>query len=329
MSAGHDARRFCITAARIVYNKAMEIRHGAVTWLDVRLYPQDEDGEPDPALQELAARFHLHPVIVKELEVPSTRARVETYDHHLFMIYQFPIWDPVERVSRRGEIDLIVTGDCVVTVRYDELTPIREFARRVEDEDFANAAFGNTLQLSYYILGEILNFNQRQLRHIREKVEEAASGLFKDNELEMVKHISYLKRDLSEYRIIFRPQTQVLNSFLAAGKKFWGPESEPYLSDLEGNHLRLMNQLEDLHAGVRDFESTNNQLLNIKGADVMQKLTVAAFLTFPLVLFASLFTVHLQGIPLTTHPYGFWIMVGIMIIAAAGMLSYFKWKKWL
>ncbi len=307
----------------------MEIRHGAVTWLDLRLYHQDEDGEPDPALKELAERFHLHPVVVKELETPSMRARVEANGHYLFMIYQFPVWDPKERVSRRAEIDLIITGNHVVTIRYDDLTSPQEFARKLDDPDFAAVAFKDTLQLTYHLASEVLMFNNRQLRHIREKVEEIADGLFKNNEKELLHHISYLKRDISEYRIIFSPQAQVLRSLQVNGVKFWGPESEPYLSDLVGDHLRLMNQVEDYVMAVRDFEQTNNQLLDIKSNEVMKTFTVMAFLTFPLTLVASLFAMRVNGTPFLEHPYGFWIIIGIMIIIASGMLAYFKGKGWL
>jgi len=307
----------------------MEITHGSVTWLDMRLVPHNEEEEVDPELEELARRFHLHPVVVKELSTPSARSRVEAYKDYLFLIYQFPVYDHEEKVSRRAEIDLIISKDRVITVRYDGMTTPDGFVEKLEDPDFAATAFKDTLQLTYHLVNEILFFNQRQLRHIREKVEEASAGLFKDNERDMLRHISYLKRDISEYRVIFNPQAQVLNSLQLAGMKFWGPESEPYLSDLVGNHLRLMNQLEDYRAAARDFEGTNNQLLDIKNGEVMKTFTVLAFLTFPLTFIAALFTVPLQGVPFIGHPYGWWIVAGLMIITASGMLAYFKGKGWL
>lgn len=309
----------------------MEITHGAVTWRDIRIKRHQEDIEtpPSPELQKLGAEFGIHPVIIKELETPSARARVEVYDNYLFLVYQYPVYDAAEKVSRRAEIDFIITQSHVITIGYEAVAFFGEFTRKLQEGDFADPAFKNTFQLTYHLIEEVLNFNQRQLRHVGEKVEEVSLGLFRANERAMLELISYVKRDISEYRVIFSPQAQLLTSLQANGAKFWGVDAAPYLNDLVGDHLRLMNQLEDYRAAVLDYESTNNQLLNIKSAEVMKTLTLMAFITFPLVPLIGLFTVHLKGIPLIEHPLGFWMLVGVCILAVSGMLMYFKARKWL
>jgi len=308
----------------------METTHGAVTWHDIRLkHPRTEEMPPQPELEKLGAQFNIHPLIIKELETPSARARVETYENYLFLVYQFPVYDPEEKVSPRAEIDFIITQSHVITVGYENMWAFSEFARRLQQGEIPEPEFKNTFQLTYLLIEDILNFNQRQLRHIGEKVEEVSLGLFKENEREMLQLISYVKRDISEYRVIFSPQAQLLSSLQSNGAKFWGVDAAPYLNDLVGDHLRLMNQLEDYRGAVLDYESTNNQLLNLKSNEVMKTLTLMAFITFPLVPLIGLFTVHLKGIPLVEHPFGFWMLTGLCILAVSAMLMVFKAKKWL
>ena len=65
---------------RIRYNKIMEtIKTGKVTWIDV-LNPTEEE------LSVLKRKFRLHEIIVKELQEPSARARVEQYDGYIYLI---------------------------------------------------------------------------------------------------------------------------------------------------------------------------------------------------------------------------------------------------
>ena len=225
-----------------------------------------------------------------------------------------------DKSTERTEIDFIVTKNAIATVHYEALEGV------LDTFDFGNPA--SSLELFYKLIEHLLNFEERQLRHIREKVELIGREIFKDKEKEVLEHITYLKRDISEYRIVVRLQGPILNSLLAQGKKFWGGDAEVYLNDLLGDHLKVVNQLEDYREAVSDFEDTNNQLMNLKINTVMKTFTLLSFLTFPFVLLASLFSMNTDDTPIIGLPHAFWIIVGIMAVGMATLAAYFKNKKW-
>lgn len=281
-------------------------------WFDI-LRPTKRD------LDWLKNKFHIHPVIIEELKEPSARSRVEVYDSYLYLIYYFPVYDPEEETSRRTEIDFLITKNTVVTVHYEKLEAINDLKIKSEKD---------SLKLTYKILETFLNFQERQLRHIREKVEDIGNELFKDREKEVLKKVSRVKRDVSEYRIITRHQGVILRSLLRHGPKFWGEESEVYLNDLVGDHLKIVNQVEDYRDAVGDFEDTNNQLMDLKTNEVMKTFTTLSFLTFPFVLLATIFNMNVGGLPFASNPYGFWIIFAFMAVAMAVLAAYFKKKGW-
>lgn len=292
----------------------MEIeKNKHVQWIDIEK-PTGKD------LIWLDEKFHLHPVIVDELRGPSARAIVESYDHYLYFIYYFPVYDWAEAASVRTEIDFIVAKDAVVTIHYEPLNDSLD-TFELKDEQ-------NTLELLHRIVEHLLIFEDRQLRHIREKVELIGRDIFKDKEKEVLERITYLKRDVSEYRIIVRLEEPILRSLLAVGKKFWGGDAEIYLNDLMGEQLKVMNQLEDYRSAIADFEDTNNQLMNLKINTVIKTFTLLSFLTFPFVLIATLFSMNTRDTPLVNLPNAFWIVVSGMVAAMATLIVYFKKKKW-
>ena len=67
-------------------------------------------------IRETARDLKLHQLIAHELLEPSNRSVVENYDGRIFLVYHLPIWNDVEKTSRRGEIDVVVTEDTVLTV---------------------------------------------------------------------------------------------------------------------------------------------------------------------------------------------------------------------
>lgn len=284
-----------------------------VQWIDVQK-PTGKD------LAWLKEKFKLHPVIVDELRGPSARAHVEAHDGYLYFIYYFPLYDKEDGASVRTEIDFIITKNAIATVHYEPLTGVLD--------TFDLGTIGSSLQLFYHLIEHLLNFEERQLRHVREKVEAVGREIFHDKEKEVLETITYLKRDVSEYRIVVRLQRPILDSLLVKGREFWGKDSEIYLNDLIGDHLKVVNQLEDYREAISDFEDTNNQLMNLKINTVMKTFTSLSFLTFPFMLLAALFSMNVQGTPLVNFPNSFWIIFGIMIIGMVTLGMYFRNKKW-
>ncbi len=271
-------------------------------------------------LSWLKKEFGLHPIIVDELKGPSARAHVENYDGYLFFVYYFPSYDLADASSIRTEIDFIVTKDSVVTVHYGPVAGALD--------KFKVAGEKSSLMLLYHILSNLILFEERQLRHIREKVEQVGQAIFKDKEREVLERLTYLKRDISEYRIVVRLQRQIFESLLTRGKDFWGDDAAVYLNDLIGDQLKVVNQIEDYRDAVADFEDTNNQLMNVKINTAMKTFTTLSFLTFPFMLVAAVFSMHTLGTPLIDNPNGFWIIVGVMAVCIISLIIYFRKKKW-
>jgi magnesium transporter len=285
-----------------------------VTWVDI-LKPTEKE------LAQLKREFHLHPVIVEELRGPSARTRVEAQPNYLYFVYYFPIYDDEEGVSTRTEIDFIVSRNKVVTVHYE---PLKQALGQ-----FSDKGARSSLELMCDLVRELVTFEERQLRHIREKVETVGHELFKNHEKDILEKINYLKRDVSEYRIVVRLQEPTLKSLLANSERFWDGDAEIYLTDLLGEQSKIVSQLEDVREAISDFEETNTGLMNLKINNVMKTLASLSFVAFPAILLAEIFTMNTRGMPIVDRPDAFWIVLGAMAILVLGMYWFFKRRDWL
>ncbi|MEK9173332.1 MAG: CorA family divalent cation transporter [Patescibacteria group bacterium] len=301
----------------------MSIIKGKISWVDI-LNPDKNN------LEWLRKEFKFSHLIIDQLKAPSPLSIIQAHRDYLFLIYYFPIYDTKEKVSRRTEIDFLITRKGVVTVRYDEIEIFTHLLTSLKPE---NKYFEDPLVLVHKLIKSLLQFQNRQLSHIREKLESISGELFKDLERErekgLLERISYIKRDISQYRIIVRPQAHILNSFFEVGCGFLGSDCRLYSSDLLGEQMKIMDQLEDYRQAVEDSETTNLQLINLKNSQVIKTFTIMAFLTFPMVLFATLFSMNTVDTPIVSQPHGFWIVLGFMLVAVGGMVLYFKKKDWL
>jgi Mg2+ and Co2+ transporter CorA len=243
-----------------------------------------------------------------------------------------PIFDIDDRASRKGEIDMLVTAQGVITVTYENLEPIHAITEKIDtDPHYKDRVLGkNSVRLLYDIMEACLAYSLRQLRHVEEKIDYVRARMFKEEEQNLVRVISYVKRDLLSYHLITRAQASIFTSLNKVGQQFFGESSAIYFSNLEGDFLKVLQLCENYKETAEAFESTNAQLLNIKMTKVMQRFSVLAFLTFPIMVFLALFTIDTISRPIVGKtPYDFWILTGVVIGATAIMTAVFSRKGWL
>jgi len=291
------------------YMQTQKNKH--VRWIDI-----SEPTEKDIA--SLKKMFGLHPLIADELRQPSARARVEVAKDYLFFIYYFPLYDTKDEVSVRSEVDIIASKDTIVTVHYEPLESVLG--------DFTLDDAKTSLELLVRLVEHLLIFEERQLRHIREKVEQIGLDVFKNQEQGVLERIMSLKRDISEYRLSVRLQEPILKSLLQKGVEFWDSDAEVYLTELIGEQMKVINQIQDYRETIADFEETNNQLTNLKINRIIKRLTAISLIAFPAMLFEGLFAMKVENAPLADSPYSFWIVTAIMVIITSCIFAYFKKK---
>lgn len=296
---------------------------GKIRWLDI-INPNLED------LDFLKVNFNFHPLIIEELKKPSTRSKVEIYNHYLFIVYYLPGYEPQTRTSCAKEIDFLLTRECLITVRYEEIEPLDKLFKDLEkDPELKERILSrNSGYLLYEILEKGLEFSLRQLVHINEKIKLVEEGIFKGEHKKMIEEISFVKRDILDQRLIAKPQKTILESLLLKGTNFFGKEMEVYFNDLLGDYEKIWNTLENLKETIESLEDTNNTFFESRLNEIMKILTIMAFITFPLTLLSSIFSMNVAGTPLVDHPFGFWIVISMMLFLSALFLIFFKIKKW-
>jgi magnesium transporter len=292
-----------------------------ITWIDI-INPKNEE------LQILQEKFNLHPILTQELKEPSTRSKIEIYDHLMFIVYYFSNYNESEKTSEAIEVDFVITKNTLVTVRYKKYEPIEEVFETLQKDPNHQYLNQSAAHLLYFILESGLIFSLRQLTHIQEKIKDIEKRMFQGEHKSLIEKIAIVKRDILDQRIIARLQHPILESLKAKGINFFGKNLEIYFNDLLGDYEKLWMSIDNLKETIESLENTNNTFFESRTNEIIKILTLMAFITFPLTLFSSIFSMNTSHTPLISSPYGFWYIVGLMVVFALVLLIIFKKKKW-
>jgi len=279
----------------------------------------------------LGQTFNFHGLVLDELSRPTARPRVDNFGQYLYMVLHFPIFEEQERKTHPREVDFILTKKELITVAYEPVSPLEDFFKKCSIEKSCEDLYASKTpaHLLFYVLQCLYGFALRELDHIQENINRIEEEIFSGREREVVEELSIVRRDIIDFRRAIKPQLMTLESLFEHGAAMFGSALKPFLAGLVGEFTKVWDLLENNKEALDALYDNNATLLEVKQNDIMKVLTIMAFTTFPLVLFAQLFGMNTMATPIVGSPNDFWIIVGIMVAATVGMFLFFKSKKWL
>ena len=152
--------------------------------------------------------------------------------------------------------------------------------------------------------------------------------MFERRAEDVVRDLSNVKQEIISYRKIIKPERTTLRLLERRVERFLPEELDLYFDDIVDGAERIWDLLDNYKEVVEGLESTNESVISHRQNDVLRILTVFSAILLPLTLLASVFGMNV-AFPGEGTAHGFWIIVAVMVAAGAGMLGFFRWKRWL
>ena len=210
-----------------------------------------------------------------------------------------------------SELDIVMTDKYLITGHDQDIFQLRDFFQRLQrskklQEQYMSQSPGYLL---YYIIEDLLESCFPKIDHINKNLDKVEEEIFKGNEKEMVHEISYVKRDILNFRRTLKPQKSVLESLARDNYPMIDADLRSYYQDLVGTNIRVWSALENAKETIESLEETNDALLSNKLNTTMKVLTIFSAVMLPMTVISSILSMSMN-IPLSHNPHAFWIYVG-------------------
>ena len=299
-----------------------QIQTKKITWVDFT----------EPSADEILflKKIKLHPLAIEEFSMPSARPKASLYGHCLYLTLHIPLFDKENRRTFPSELDIVITDNYLITGHDRDIYQLRDFFSKLQrskklQEKYMNQSPGYLL---YYVIETLLESCFPKIDHINTNLDKVEEEIFKGNEKEMVCEISYVKRDILNFRRTLKPQKSVLESLARDNYPMIDSDLRSYYQDLVGTNIRVWSALENAKEVVESLEDTNGALLSNKLNHTMKVLTVFSAIFLPMTVVSNILAMS-APIPWGHSNYGFWIWIGIMFVISLITIGIFKVKKWI
>lgn len=297
--------------------------HG-LTWLNIESPTQLETAW-------LAEHYDFHPLDLEDvLSRRRQRAKIDEYPDYLFIVLHFPRFDKRAGRLQAAELNLFVAEDLMITLPNEPLKPLSALWSRCERSEAAREQYmaKGPGFLLYEIVDTMYDYCFPILDKIGAKLDAIEPAIFEERSEDVVRDISNAKQEIIAYRKIIKPERATLRMLERSTERFLPEDLDLYFDDIVDAAERVWDLLDNYKEVIEGLESTNEAFISHSQQYRLQLLTVVTVILLPLTLLASVFGMNVR-VPGEGDITAFWIIVGIMVVLGVGLVTLFRWRRWL
>ena len=283
------------------------------------------DVNDDASRLWLAEHGGLDSTIVESLLADETRPRSYSTDNGLLTVLRGVNTNPGEDPEDMVSVRLWIEPDRIISTRRRRLLSIVDTRDSLEKGVGPETSGGFLAALTGRMADRIGDF----VDGIEDDVGAAEEQLGNQDQATFRHVISALRRKIASVRRFLAPQRDALDR-LYRQPGLWFSNTE--IHDMREEADRITRYLEDLDLARERTMVLREEFLAQLAQEQnsrMYVLSVVAAIFLPLTFVTGLLGMNVGGLPGLESPRGFLGSVVVMIVAAAALLSFFRWKKWL
>jgi magnesium transporter len=291
-----------------------------VTWINIDGIHQVE------IIEKLGSHFGLHPLLLEDILNTEQRPKMEDFGDYIFVVLKMLYHNEAEIEAE--QVSLIFGSNFVISLQEregDVFDPIRERIRKGKGRiRKAGADY-----LAYALLDAIVDNCFLILETLGERIEDTEQQLAANPVPETLQLIRKLKKGMIFLRKAIWPLREVVSGLERCESVLIHESTGAYLRDVYDHTIQVIDTVEsyrDMVSGMLDIYLSS---ISNKMNEVMKVLTIFAAIFIPLTFVAGIYGMNFRFMPELGWQWGYPMILIVMGSIAAGMLNYFRRKRWL
>jgi magnesium transporter len=318
----YDQSRFEILKD-ISLDEAMSFRStDTVSWINL-------SGIHDVELiDEFGKRFDIHPLALEDILNTHHRPKLDEHEGFSLIILKMLFFNDETLTLETEQISLLLGQHYVISFQElegDVFDGVRDRLQR---------GSGKIRQrgpdyLAYALIDSIVDSYFHILEKIGDRLVQLEEELISNPDSSMLTTIHHYKRELLLLRKSVWPLREVISQLHKEDSPLISEGTQIYLRDLYDHTVQAIDTLEIFRDTVTGLQDLYMSSVSNRMNEIMKVLTIMASIFIPLTFIAGIYGMNFEYIPELKWRYSYFLLWGFMASCAAGMLVYFRRKKWL
>jgi len=298
---------------------SMLARTDSLLWVDMQ-----DHGESGERL--LADVFKFHPLAIEDTVSERSVVKLEEYDGDLFAVFKLLDYQGGVDELKVSEVDIFMGKQLVVTVHRQR--------HRVFDFLFTQALRNDRMMsrgadlLFHAIVDAVVDSFNITLDIIESQVDEVEIIVLKEPDEAVVREIFRLRRSIATLKRVAGPQREVILKITNGNLPLISDRARIYFRDIY-DHVNRINEIADsdresLIAALEVYFSS----VSTKTNEIIRVLTVFTAIVMPATFLVGLWGMNFKYMPELEWKYGYVFFWVVLFVVTAGLLIYFRRRRW-
>ena len=316
----YDRQNYNRFIAKDVAEIIPQIKKDQVNWVNL-------DGLSNLSIiDSLQSHFSLHSLLVEDI-LNDQRPKAEEYEDYLFVTLKMLYRIDGPEVDYE-QISFVLGTNYLLTFQEKEGDLFDAFRERIR-QDQGRVRKKKADYLLYRLIDITVENYYNVLDNIGEQIDEIEDSIRSNTSDESFNKIQVIKKELIYLHKALYPLRDALGKVLKDESDFIREENVPYFRDVYDHVIHLIDSLDtyrDLTSGLTDqYMNIQNSKLN----EVIRVLTIISTIFIPLTFIVGVYGMNFEYLPELHWKHGYATVWVLMLSIAAGMLAYFRYKRWI
>lgn len=278
-------------------------------------------------LEKIGVLYDMHPLTLEDILNTDHRPKAEDYGHYFYIVFKMLSYDDKSHRIDAEQVSVVLGRGYVLSFQEKEgdvFGPLRQSLRQGKGRVRKMGAD----YLAYSLLDAVVDNYFCVLERVGERIELLEDLLVRESSSTTLREVHNLKREMIFLRRAVWPLREVVNNLEKSETAFLDRTTDLYLRDVYDHIFQVIDTTEiyrEMLSGMLDiYLSSINNRMN----EVMKVLTIIATLFIPLTFITGLYGMNFHYMPELEWPFGYPMVLLIMVAVASMMLLFFKRKNW-
>jgi len=276
-------------------------------------------------IEEIGVIFGIHRLVLEDVVNVHQRSKVEDFGEKLFVVVRMP---RIDHGFHTEQLAIFISNDTVITFQERQGKCLEPVRRRIRQKLGRIRTLGADY-LAYAVIDAVIDAYYPILEEYADKLESLEDEVLDEPDDDTVDEIHSARRDLLMLRRAIGPHREALAMLASETTPVMTEPTRIYLrdcSDHVAHILDLVTVYRGLTGDLRDLYMTS---VNNRINETMRVLTIIATIFIPLTFICGLYGMNFKNMPELDWKYGYAFSIGLMVATAAGMLAFFRFRRWL
>jgi len=293
-----------------------------VTWINI-------DGLHDEnSIEEICTYLDIHKLSMEDILSVGQRPKLEEYQDYVQAVIKILSIDSADEIIEYEQLSFILKGNILVTFQ-EKTGDVFDGVRNRIREGKGNVRKRGADYLLYALLDLVVDHYFIVLDNFSEKLEDLETELLNNPDKTILSKLHRLRRETLLLRRTVYPLREMIGRFEKLEEPLISNSIKIFIRDLYDHTVKVIENIEvlrDMTSGLLDlYMNTTSNKMN----EIMKVLTIMTSIFIPLTFIAGVYGMNFTNMPELQHKYGYFMILGVMIVVVLGMLYFLKRKKWL